>query len=105
MTKRVEKFREMNPNELEIQQRELAEQIFRLRFQLTTGQSEGLKKLREAKKDLARVKTLLREAQLRKAYWQTNQYPCNSPSASAGQGKSLWESSPGRRCRKLSLSK
>jgi large subunit ribosomal protein L29 len=67
MTKRVEKFREMNPNELEIQQRELAEQIFRLRFQLTTGQSEGLKKLREAKKDLARVKTLLREAQLRKA--------------------------------------
>ena len=67
MTKRVEKLREMNPNELEIQQRELAEQIFRLRFQLTTGQSEGLKKLREAKKDLARVKTLLREAELRKA--------------------------------------
>jgi large subunit ribosomal protein L29 len=67
MTRRVEKFREMNPNELEIQQRELAEQIFRLRFQLTTGQSEGLKKLREAKKDLARVKTLLREGELRKA--------------------------------------
>ena len=67
MTKRVEKLREMNPNELELQQRELAEQIFRLRFQLTTGQSEGLKKLREAKKDLARVKTLLREAELRKA--------------------------------------
>jgi large subunit ribosomal protein L29 len=67
MASRVEKFREMNPNELEIQQRELAEQIFRLRFQLTTGQSEGLKKLREAKKDLARVKTLLRQAQLRKA--------------------------------------
>jgi len=67
MSKRVEKFREMNPNELEIQQRELAEQIFRLRFQLTTGQSEGLKKLREAKRDLARVKTLLRDAELRKA--------------------------------------
>ncbi|HXZ12479.1 MAG TPA: 50S ribosomal protein L29 [Candidatus Sulfotelmatobacter sp.] len=67
MSKRVEKFREMNPNELEIQQRELAEQIFRLRFQLTTGQAEGLKKLREAKRDLARVKTLLRDAELRKA--------------------------------------
>jgi large subunit ribosomal protein L29 len=67
MTRRVEKFREMNPNELEIQQRELAEQIFRLRFQISTGQGEGLKKLREAKKDLARVKTLLREAELRKA--------------------------------------
>jgi large subunit ribosomal protein L29 len=67
MARRVEKFREMNTNELEIQQRDLAEQIFRLRFQLSTGQAEGLKKLREAKRDLARVKTLLRETELRKA--------------------------------------
>jgi len=50
-----------------VQQRELAEQIFRLRFQLSTGQAEGLKKLRETRRDLARVKTLLREAQSRKA--------------------------------------
>ncbi|HTX14994.1 MAG TPA: 50S ribosomal protein L29 [Candidatus Baltobacteraceae bacterium] len=57
----------MKPNELEIEQRELAEQIFRLRFQLSSGQAEGLKKLREAKKDLARVKTLLRASELRKA--------------------------------------
>jgi len=67
MAERGEKYREMNQNELEIQQRELSEQIFRLRFQLSTGQSEGLKKLRETKKDLARVKTLLRAAELRKA--------------------------------------
>jgi large subunit ribosomal protein L29 len=61
MARRVEKFREMNANELDIQQRELAEQIFRLRFQLASGQAEGLKKMREARRDLARVKTLLRE--------------------------------------------
>ena len=67
MARHVEKYREMNANELEIQQRELAEQIFRLRFQLSSGQSEGLKKLREAKRDLARVKTLLRENELRQA--------------------------------------
>ncbi|MGA3295503.1 MAG: 50S ribosomal protein L29 [Candidatus Acidiferrales bacterium] len=67
MARSIEKYREMNANELEIQQRELAEQIFRLRFQLSSGQSEGLKKLREAKRDLARVKTLLRENELRKA--------------------------------------
>ncbi len=67
MAHRVEKYREMNQNELEIQQRELTEQIFRLRFQLTSGQAEGLKKLREARRDLARVKTLLRELELRKA--------------------------------------
>jgi large subunit ribosomal protein L29 len=67
MARRAEKFREMNPSELEVQQRELTEQIFRLRFQLSTGQVEGLKKLRETKRDLARVKTLLRETELRKA--------------------------------------
>ena len=67
MARRIEKFREMSQNELEIQQRDLGEQIFRLRFQLSTGQSEGLKKLREAKRDLARVKTLLQQAESRKA--------------------------------------
>jgi large subunit ribosomal protein L29 len=64
---RIEKYREMSKAELETQQTELAEQIFRLRFQLSTGQSEGLRKLREAKRDFARVKTLLRESELRKA--------------------------------------
>jgi large subunit ribosomal protein L29 len=63
MARRIEKFREMNQNELQIQHRELSEQVFRLRFQLSSGQAEGLKKLREAKKDLARVNTLLRQAQ------------------------------------------
>ncbi|HXW61175.1 MAG TPA: 50S ribosomal protein L29 [Candidatus Acidoferrales bacterium] len=67
MARRVEKYREMSATELETHERELAEQIFRLRFQVSTGQAEGLKKLREARKDLARVKTLLREAELRKA--------------------------------------
>jgi large subunit ribosomal protein L29 len=64
MARRVERFREMNANELDIQRRELSEQIFRLRFQLASGQAEGLKKMREARKDLARVKTLLRQKQL-----------------------------------------
>ncbi len=62
--KNMEKFREMNANELGIQEHELGEQIFRLRFQLTTGQAESVKKLREARRDLARVKTLAREQEL-----------------------------------------
>jgi len=61
MPRRVEKFRDMKPEELQLQERELSEQVFRLRFQMSSGQSEGLKKLREARKDLARVKTLLHE--------------------------------------------
>jgi large subunit ribosomal protein L29 len=60
MPRRIEKIREAGTHELEAQHKELTEQIFRLRFQLTTGQAEALKRLREARKDLARVKTLLR---------------------------------------------
>jgi large subunit ribosomal protein L29 len=67
MPRRAEKLRELDTPELEVQQRELAEQIFRLRFQLTTGQAEALARLRNARKQLARVKTLLRERELRQA--------------------------------------
>jgi large subunit ribosomal protein L29 len=66
MPRRIEKLREVDTKELEVQQRELNEQIFRLRFQLTTGQAEALKRLREARRDLARIKTLLRERAVRK---------------------------------------
>jgi len=64
MPRRIEKIREAGRDELQAQQKELTEQIFRLRFQLTTGQAEALKRLRETKKDLARVKTLLRAQEL-----------------------------------------
>jgi len=67
MPRRIEKIREAGKDELQAQQKDLTELIFRLRFQLTTGQAEALKRLREAKKDLARVKTLLRAHELRKA--------------------------------------
>ena len=64
MPQRIEKIREAGKDELQAQHKELTEQIFRLRFQLTTGQAEALKRLREAKKDLARVNTLLRAQEL-----------------------------------------
>jgi large subunit ribosomal protein L29 len=64
MPRRIEKIREEGATELAAREKDLTEQIFRLRFQLTTGQAEALKRLREAKKDLARVKTLLRAQQL-----------------------------------------
>ena len=60
----MEKLRELDANELSIREHELGEQIFRLRFQLTTGQAESVKKLREARRDLARVKTFVRQQQL-----------------------------------------
>jgi large subunit ribosomal protein L29 len=63
----VDKFRNLSPTELENSQRELTEQVFRLRFQLNTGQAEALKKLRESRRDLARVKTILRQKELKES--------------------------------------
>jgi large subunit ribosomal protein L29 len=40
------------------------EQLFRLRFQMKMGQTEGVKKLRELKKDIARFQTIWRERAL-----------------------------------------
>ena len=64
MPRRIEKIREEGTTELSAREKDLTEQIFRLRFQLSTGQAEALKRLRESKKDLARVKTLLRAQQI-----------------------------------------
>jgi large subunit ribosomal protein L29 len=67
MPRPIEKMRDLDTAELENRERELAEQVFRLRFQLTTGQAEAVPRLRLARRDLARVKTLLRQRQLRTA--------------------------------------
>ena len=67
MAKKVEKLKDLDTAELENRERELSEQVFRLRFQLTTGQAEAIPRLRAAKRDIARVKTILRQRELKKA--------------------------------------
>jgi len=66
MAKRTDNLRDLDTPELEAQQKELGEQIFRLRFQLSTGQSEALTKLRTSRKQMARIKTMLRQRELSK---------------------------------------
>ncbi len=58
---RLSKLRDLSEEELEDRRDELTEENFRLRFQWTMGQSEALKKMRENRRDRARVLTLLRE--------------------------------------------
>jgi large subunit ribosomal protein L29 len=60
----VDKIRNLTGVELEHQQRELSDQLFKMKFQLKMGQTESLKKIRELKKDIARVKTVTREKQI-----------------------------------------
>ena len=62
--KAAEKLRNLAESELDHRQRELNDQLFRLKFQLNMGQTESLKKMRGLKKDIARAKTILRGRQL-----------------------------------------
>jgi large subunit ribosomal protein L29 len=61
---RADKVRDLDNTELESQLREVSEQIYRLRFQILMGQTEGLKKYRGLRRDRARVLTILREREL-----------------------------------------
>jgi large subunit ribosomal protein L29 len=61
---KADKLRDLDQNELASQQREINEQMLRLRFQISMGQSDGLKKYRQIRKDRARIQTILRERQL-----------------------------------------
>ena len=58
--KAAEKLRNLSSAEQEHKQRELQDQLFRLKFQLRMGQTESLKKIRGLRRDLARVQTIVR---------------------------------------------
>ena len=67
MAKKAEKFRDLDVTELERRALDMREQLFRIKFQMSMGQADGVKKLREAKKDLARVLTERRARQVQVA--------------------------------------
>jgi large subunit ribosomal protein L29 len=59
-----EKIRNLTDEELLHQERDLNDQLFKLKFQLNMGQTESLKKIRGMRRDIARVKTIGREREL-----------------------------------------
>ena len=58
---KADKVREMSAEELTAKERELSEQLFKLRFQKSIGQLDNALKIRETRRDIARVKTTLRQ--------------------------------------------
>ena len=58
---RTKKLRDMTTDELQRHEGEMNEQMFKLRFQWAMGQTESLNKLRDLRKDKARLLTILRE--------------------------------------------
>jgi large subunit ribosomal protein L29 len=61
---KAEKIRNLTDVELKHQERDLADQLFKLKFQMNMGQTESLKKIRGLRRDIARVQTVLREQEL-----------------------------------------
>jgi large subunit ribosomal protein L29 len=56
---KAEKVRDLDSKELEVQLRDITDQLFHLRFQMRMGQMDGLKKYRILRKDRARILTVL----------------------------------------------
>ena len=64
MKENADKIRALDATEMAKQLREGEEQSFRLRFQLSMGQPDGLKKIRQLRKERARILTVQREREL-----------------------------------------
>ncbi|EJO5348484.1 50S ribosomal protein L29 [Clostridium botulinum] len=65
----LQELRKSNPQELQSKLNDLKAELFNLRFQLATGQLENPMRIREVKKSIAQIKTILREEEIR-AYQQ-----------------------------------
>ena len=63
----LEKIRNLSDDELKTQEAQAAEQIFRIRFAKSLGKTDGVKNLRSLKLDIARIKTIARERELKAA--------------------------------------
>ena len=61
MASRITEFKELSADDLRTREKELDDQLFRLRIQKSMGQLEAPLKVRTVRRDLARVKTLLRQ--------------------------------------------
>jgi large subunit ribosomal protein L29 len=59
-------IRELGVDELRTKEKDLDDQLFRLRIQKSMGQLEAPAKVREVRRDLAKIKTILREKQVAK---------------------------------------
>jgi len=64
---KAEAWREMSGEDLDQKVKELTEELFNLRFQLSMGVAKNPSRVQQAKRDLARAKTILRERQLKSA--------------------------------------
>ena len=58
---KVDEFRDLQVDDLRLKEKELDDQLFRLRIQKSMGQIDAAHKVKAVRRDLARLKTVLRE--------------------------------------------
>ena len=80
MNKHMDKISALDAAEMAKQLGESKEQMFRIRFQMSLGQADGLKKLRQLRKNRARMLTLARQREMGVA-------PAAGPARKTGKGK------------------
>lgn len=61
---KIKEIRQMNDSDLQVKLKDLKVELFNLRFQLATGQLENPMRIGGIRKDIARVKTIIREREL-----------------------------------------
>ena len=87
------KIRSLGDDELAHQEKTSAEQLFRLRFQVALGQNDGVKKLRQLRKEIAQIKTVARERELG-IHGEISQVRQAAPAGEAKTGKAAEEAAP-----------
>jgi large subunit ribosomal protein L29 len=95
----LEKIRNLSDGELVTEEKKAAEQLFRLRFQMKLGHNEGVKKLRELRKDVARIKTIARERELG-LHGETPQAESIAPKKAAAKAKKTSPKTEGSKTKK-----
>ena len=61
----VDKYRDMQDEDLQAEEARLKESLFRLNFKLALGEVDAIKKMREEKKSLARLRTITRQREMK----------------------------------------
>jgi large subunit ribosomal protein L29 len=100
----LEKIRNLSPDEVKHEEQQASEQLFRLRFQMRLGQTEGVKKLRGLKKDVARLKTITRERELG-LNAATHNHAASDGDAAAVKGKTAGKATKKPATKKVSAKK
>jgi large subunit ribosomal protein L29 len=60
----VDKYRDMQGEDLQVEEARLKESLFRLNFKLALGEVDAIKKMRQEKKSLARLRTMVRQREI-----------------------------------------